>query len=656
MDTNVNRLQQRLELITYFSQSIFRRNTVDDVLWDIVSNCIDRLGFEDCVIYLVDGPRDVLVQKAAYGDKNINFEAVRDPIEIPIGEGIVGSVARTGTPEIVTDTREDSRYIIDDDFRLSELAVPIISEGKVIGVIDSEHSEANFYDEYHLEVLQDLANISGTKIEKTIHEDERSDLTLMHFENPNPVIKLNKDMEIVLSNRAAHSVGASIWRMSLPEREENLFRHVRKAFDEGERKNITLAVNGQFFSVEIVPFPERGYVNLYLVEITAIYEAKEEAESANRAKTDFISVMSHEIRTPLNGILNLNRLVKLQSNDPELLKHLETIEYSGESLLSIINDILDFEKLEARKFVFHRISFSVRDTMARLDSLMAPKAKEKANTLKYAVTRAVPEWIHCDENRLLQVISNLVNNALNFTDNGQVSILVDCEDTDQETMKLIVMVKDTGMGIPSDKIDSIFDSYEQVQNRNKPGFEGSGLGLAIAQRLVQQQDGTLTVQSEPGQGAEFTVSLPVTVGEEPSRAEAIGQVVESSRLEGTRIMVVDDSPINVLAAKEFLQKWSAEVLSATDGAEAVALFEENKVDLILMDLQMPVMDGYAATQAIRSSEHPNSNVPIIAMSADVLNSSIVESRNAGMDDHLSKPFNPDELLKVINTNMLRKAV
>ena len=166
----------------------------------------------------------------------------------------------------------------------------------------------------------------------------------------------------------------------------------------------------------------------------------------------------------------------------------------------------------------------------------------------------------------------------------------------------------------------------------------------------------MTVTSDPGDGAEFAVSLPVAVGEVPPKSAAIGQMIESARLEGARIMVVDDSPINVLAAKEFLVKWSAEVLSAADGAEAVELFEKNHVDLILMDLQMPVMDGYAATSAIRTSEHPNSNVPIIAMSADVLKSSIVESRDAGMDDHLSKPFNPDELLRVINTNILRKVV
>ena len=203
METELQQLQKRLELITYFSQSVFRRNTVVDVLWDIVSNCIVRLGFDDCVIYLVDEEKNILVQKAAYGEKNLDDQEVLDPIEIPIGDGIVGTVAQTGKPEIIEDTRTDDRYIVDDTFRLSEIAVPILVDQKVIGVIDSENEKANFYTRYHLEVLQDLAKISSTKIQKTLTEEERSDLSLMHLENPNPIIRISRDREVVLSNKAS---------------------------------------------------------------------------------------------------------------------------------------------------------------------------------------------------------------------------------------------------------------------------------------------------------------------------------------------------------------------------------------------------------------------------------------------------------------------
>ncbi|MEJ2177783.1 MAG: GAF domain-containing protein, partial [Gammaproteobacteria bacterium] len=229
MSTNkekFERLERRLNIITYFSQSVFRRNTVDDVLWDIVSNCINRLGFEDCVIYLVDEKRNMLVQKAAYGNKNIDDVTIKDPIEIPIGTGIVGTVAATGKPELITDTQFDERYIVDDHVRRSELAVPIFAEGNLIGVIDSEHSDPGFYDSYHLEILQDLAIISGTKISKTIHQQEREDIALFALENPNPVFRLSSEFEVSLANQPADSILNALEKSSFHFRYHNLYKYV----------------------------------------------------------------------------------------------------------------------------------------------------------------------------------------------------------------------------------------------------------------------------------------------------------------------------------------------------------------------------------------------------------------------------------------------
>ncbi len=651
MDLDYKRTKQHLEILTYFSKSIFRKNTVNDIFWDIITNCIEKLDFVDCVIYILDKERQVLVQKAAYGDKNINFEDVLNPIEIALGDGIVGNVAKTGEPELVSDTRGDPRYIVDDENRLSELSVPIFSQNEVIGVIDSEHPQAGFYEQYHLNVLQDIASISGFKISTTLSVAERDDLVSLLTENPNPVFRVSSNLNVILYSKSAENIVRRLKSMTESERFDILYESVEKALNENKSIKSFIQLDGKAYSVDIIPFFEQNYANLYLEDVTAYYDAKEQAEKANLTKADFISAMSHEIRTPLNSILNLNRLLSASEKDPERSKLFEAIEFSGDNLLTIVNDILDFEKLDAGKVVFQKSRFVIRNMIDRFYQLIFHRAKDKSIALKFNVNDSVGEAFVGDENRLMQILTNLVVNALKFTEKGYIRLSIDCIAQSEAEAKLKFTVEDTGIGIAKDKLDSIFNRYEQVHSLSKGNLEGAGLGLTITQRLVEQQSGHITVESEQGVGTTFSVILPYEISHTHLIETEQIIKVDDINLEGKRILVVDDAPINIFVAKKFLDGWLVEVLTAENGQQAIDICESESVDLILMDLQMPVLDGYQASSKIRSGNGKNSGVPIIAMSADVLSSSRELLEKSGIDDQLEKPFHPNELKLKIYANI-----
>ena len=654
MDSDALRTKQHLEILTYFSKSIFRKNTVNDIFWDIITNCIEKLGFVDCVIYIIDEDRQVLVQKAAYGDKNINFEDVLNPIEIPIGEGIVGNVAKSGKPELIADTRKDGRYIIDDENRLSELSVPIVSQNEVIGVIDSEHPQAGFYEQYHLNVLQDIASISGFKISTTLSMAERDDMVMLLMENPSPVFRISSELKILLYSKSARTIVQRLRSMTETECYDMLYHAVEKALLDNKTVKSFLQLDDKAYSVDIIPFFEQNYANLYLEDVSAYHDAKEQAEKANLTKADFISAMSHEIRTPLNSILNLNRLLSATEKDPERSKLFEAIEFSGDNLLTIVNDILDFEKLDAGKVVFQKSRFIIRDLVDRFYQLILHRAKDKSIELRFNVKDNVGEAFVGDENRLMQILTNLVVNALKFTDKGHIRVLIECIEEHKNQAKLKFTVEDTGIGIAKEKLHTIFNRYEQVHSLVKGNLEGAGLGLTITQRLVEQQSGQISVESEKGVGTIFTVILPFQISHtKRSKSEQIVKA-DDINLEGKRILIVDDAPINIFVAKKFLEGWHVEVLTAENGQEAVDICKTESVDLILMDLQMPILDGYQASLKIRSSRGMNAEVPIIAMSADVLSSSKELLEKNGINDQLEKPFHPNELKMRIHTNIQRQ--
>ena len=380
-----------------------------------------------------------------------------------------------------------------------------------------------------------------------------------------------------------------------------------------------------------------------------LQRAKTKAEKAAVAKQDFLSTMSHEIRTPLNVVIGMARLLMDEDPKPKQLEYLKSLQFSANNLLVIINDILDFSKIEAGKVKLERINFSIREVVEGVISAFLFRAEEKNITLKFAIDEAVPERIIGDQVRLTQVLNNLVGNAVKFTEQGFVSIHVDPLNSHGEHTDIRFEVRDSGIGISQDKIRTIFDSFTQATSDTTRKFGGTGLGLTICKRLVELQGGNIRVKSKEGIGSTFDFTISYRQTEQqgvPSVPET-----EEYHLSNVRVLLVEDNPANRMVACSFLGKMGVQVAVAENGVEALRMVQAQRFDIILMDLQMPHMDGYEATQAIRQLGGRYEKLPIIALTADVVSDVKERAAEAGMNDYLSKPFNPDALYRTISHNL-----
>ena len=378
-------------------------------------------------------------------------------------------------------------------------------------------------------------------------------------------------------------------------------------------------------------------------------KAKDKAEKAVVAKQDFLSTMSHEIRTPLNVVIGMARLLIDEDPKPEQLEYLKSLQFSANNLLVIINDILDFSKIEAGKVKLEKFNFSVREVVKGVVQAFLFHAEEKGITLKFEVDEAVPDCVVGDQVRLTQVLNNLVSNATKFTQDGFVAIHVKLLNQGPDHSEIAFEVRDTGIGISQDKIPTIFNSFTQADSDTTRRFGGTGLGLTICKRLVELQDGNIQVTSRRGIGSTFTFVLPYGIAERQSTLPA--PVIEEYQLNDIRLLLVEDNPSNRMVATSFLGKMGVQVTVAENGIVALEKIQEQDFDIVLMDLQMPLMDGYRATQAIRSLGSRCQTLPIIALTADVISDAKDRVKQAGMNDYLSKPFSPDALYRKISANL-----
>lgn len=438
-----------------------------------------------------------------------------------------------------------------------------------------------------------------------------------------------KDGEVIEKEfRLKHKTGSDVWIIT---REVPFKRN-----DDGE----VLEVLGTAIDITSRKLVEKELI-----------QAKKDAEEAARIKSDFLSTMSHEIRTPMNAIIGFTDLLLTSNLPEEHLQYLNTIKYSADNLMVILNDILDFSKIEAGKFSLEEFEFDLREKIGHLYRTFEFKAKEKGIKLSFEIDDKMPAILVGDAYRLNQILINLIGNALKFTSDGfvKVSILVEKEYADN--VDLNICVKDSGIGISDDNLSLIFDSFSQAHNNNATKFfGGTGLGLSITRKITELMQGEITAESKLGAGSTFCVKLTFRKGN-PIPTRDISNINAPFSLKGYSVIVAEDILANQLLLKHLLKRWEADFVICDNGQEVLDALQLRNFDLILMDLQMPVMDGITAMKAIRSSFPHLNKVPVLAFTADTFAQTSQEIIDCKFQDFITKPFRIEELTTVIRKQL-----
>jgi PAS domain S-box-containing protein len=408
-----------------------------------------------------------------------------------------------------------------------------------------------------------------------------------------------------------------------------------------------------FAYVNIVPFHHQNdlYCKISILDITEIkvaefeiLKAKERAEKAVMVKSRFLSNMSHELRTPLNGIIGTSNILLQEEFLDSQKPYFEVLKHSSEHMLHLVNDILDFSKLEAGKMELEFTAFNLREFMQKAANPFLTGPANQQVPLLLDIDDSLDMSIVADETRLKQVLNNLLANARKFTEKGQILLTAKAESVKSQSVQVRFSIRDTGIGIPANKLRQIFDSFTQADAETTRKYGGTGLGLAISKALVDMMGGQLKVESEPGQGSDFYFTIELKIARNQKTYVNEGKTQEMINLAGLRILLAEDNPINMIVAKRFLEKWNVEVHEATNGLQALDLFAVKEFDLLLIDLEMPEMDG---AQAVTEIRRKNNTVPIVAFTAAVYEDMHTDLLHKGFTDFIHKPFRPEDLHRKI---------
>lgn len=381
------------------------------------------------------------------------------------------------------------------------------------------------------------------------------------------------------------------------------------------------------------------------ISMKMLEDAKEEAEKNARIKSEFLSIMSHELRTPMNAVLGMTQVIMEENPRKDQLENLETIKISAQNLLDIINDILDYNRLESGKIFLEHKDFSLKNLMAKLFRIFSYSMKQKGLTLNYNYDSNLSDSFIGDEIRLGEIITNLIGNAIKFTDSGAITVDIKKIGNKPNTSLIRFSVKDTGIGISQQNITNIFDSFTQEKTDTTRKYGGTGLGLSIVKKLLELMNGRIFVESKVGEGSKFYFEIELENSD-----KIFEQVIKEpesapNKINLSKILIVEDNTVNQLVMKKMLKNTGIEIDIADNGKIGFEKVLQNKYDLVFMDLLMPEMDGYEATKEIRNF---NKDIPIVALTADVMKGVEAKTKEAGMNNYLTKPVKKDELLKILS--------
>ena len=489
---------------------------------------------------------------------------------------------------------------------------------------------------------------------KAVVEDGSDIIFIVDFDGN--ILYHNASVHETLGYRAKSLIGKNFFDFILPSSLEEF----KSNFKQTQKRAYTEKVEFQFLCKDRnYRFLEFNAINLrnkeglpgLILDCRDITQRKDDAVEllrAQKAKEQFLANISHEIRTPINGIAGIAGLLSKNQNPEEREMYLNAIRHSSENLKVIINDILDLAAIDSGKLKFEKIAFNLKDLLPSLISTFTYQAREKNLALHYTIDESLNKILLGDPVRLNQVLINLISNAVKFTHTGAIHVACQMEKLHKGVCHVRISVKDTGVGIPAEKLNTIFESFSQADESVTRRYGGSGLGLTIARQLVELQNGRIEVQSQEHIGSTFTVHIPYAVGSTKVSKQTphIASHVDVTT-RNVRVLLVEDNDINRLYAKSILQTWKCNTDIAENGLIAIEKLKSNSYDVILMDVQMPVMDGYEATKAIRMMPQPTGNTPIVALTANATKIDVEKCLVAGMNDYLSKPFTPEDLYEML---------
>lgn len=464
--------------------------------------------------------------------------------------------------------------------------------------------------------------LAGSYIHKLLEETENAPAALINF-----LLNPTADSEII--GKIIEFIG---------------FRKDKSRFPLEAKIQESVIGDELFFTAAVADITERKQT------MEALVKAKEKAEESTRAKEEFLAHISHEIRTPINAVIGLTSLLLQLHPEGEALEYLKGIKISSDNLLLLVNDVLDLSKIQAGKVELVEYEFEMADVFKRIYQILAVKAAEKNIALSFDIDPTIPPLLYGDAARLSQVLLNIASNAVKFTNHGSVFYSVSVKQAEEKICELEFRVKDTGIGIPENKLNDIFESFTQITYAQRTHATGTGLGLTISKLLVERFGGKLTVKSKVGAGSQFSFTIPLQrIPESAQPAKVFGNEENiTADLDKARILIVEDNKLNVLVIRKMLESWNAKYEVASNGAEALELLNHEEFDLILMDISMPVLNGYETTNYIRQNFNPpKRDIPILALTATILVDDKKNMTDAGMNDYIAKPFQAAELASKI---------
>jgi PAS domain S-box-containing protein len=466
----------------------------------------------------------------------------------------------------------------------------------------------------------------------------------------------NASVHETLGYRSKSLIGKNFFDYILPSTVQDLKEQFKKSQKRAYSENVEFQflckdLSYRYLEFNAINLKHKEGLDGFILDCRDIAQRKEdEAELVRlqKAKEQFLANMSHEIRTPINGIAGMANLLSQNPSPEERETYLNAIRHSAENLKVIINDILDLAAIESGKLRLEKIAFNLNDLVPSLLSTFTYQAREKRITLEHKIDEKLNKILLGDPVRLNQVLINLISNAVKFTHNGSIQVICTLEREQKGICWVRTEVIDTGVGIPDEKLNTIFESFSQADASVTRKYGGTGLGLTIVKQLVELQNGSITVKSKEHVGSAFIVLVPYAVGKvnsfsvtSPKNEKALKEVNASQLY----VLLVEDNDINRLYAKSILKNWQCFTDTAENGLVALEKIKNQEYDVVLMDIQMPVMDGYETTKAIRMMDPPVSNIPILALTANATKADVEKCIAAGMNDYLPKPFTPDDLYR-----------